>query len=204
MRSTTPCLCMGYKGLAGTTRPLHSWQGRRQQGPAKSTMCLMPETGTWRLLSCCMLYVQVRKGFGMDHETITQLAEKEAAGSSGVNFLPYITGERTPNWPHSSGVLTGLRPGSLRPGLLYRAAMEGATFSLLAGLPILLLASVLAATSWPALASLLCRCLSHPAPTCRSACASACFSYGCQKTARPCCTAQQGRAVLPPCLQFCS
>ena len=69
----------------------------------------------------------------MDHETITQLAEKEAAGSSGVNFLPYITGERTPNWPHSSGVITGLRPGGIRPGLLYRAAMEGATFSLLAG-----------------------------------------------------------------------
>lgn len=42
-------------------------------------------------------------------------------------------GERTPNWPHSTGVLLGLRPGSLRPGLLYRAAMEGATFSLLAG-----------------------------------------------------------------------
>lgn len=78
---------------------------------------------------------QVRKGFGMDHETITQLAEKEAAGSSGVNFLPYITGERTPNWPHSSGVITGLRPGGIRPGLLYRAAMEGATFSLLAGVP---------------------------------------------------------------------
>ncbi len=77
--------------------------------------------------------LQVRKSFGLDHETITQLAEKEAAGSSGVNFLPYITGERTPNWPHSSGVLTGLRPGSMRPGLLYRAAMEGATFSLLAG-----------------------------------------------------------------------
>lgn len=77
--------------------------------------------------------LQVRKGFGMDHETITQLAEKEAAGSSGVNFLPYITGERTPNWPHSSGVITGLRPGGIRPGLLYRAAMEGATFSLLAG-----------------------------------------------------------------------
>ena len=75
----------------------------------------------------------MRISFGLDHETITQLAEKEAAGSSGVNFLPYITGERTPNWPHSSGVLTGLRPGSMRPGLLYRAAMEGATFSLLAG-----------------------------------------------------------------------
>ena len=42
-------------------------------------------------------------------------------------------GERTPNWPDSTGVLLGLRPGHLRAGLLYRAAMEGATFSLLAG-----------------------------------------------------------------------
>ena len=32
-------------------------------------------------------------------------------------------------------MLLGLRPGFLRAGLLYRAAMEGATFSLLAGGP---------------------------------------------------------------------
>ena len=76
---------------------------------------------------------QVRKSFGLDHETITRLAEEEEAGSEGVNFLPFLTGERTPNWPHSYGVLTGLRPGGMRPGLLYRAALEGATFSLLNG-----------------------------------------------------------------------
>jgi xylulokinase len=75
----------------------------------------------------------VRKSFGLDHETITRLAKEEAAGCEGVNFLPFLTGERTPNWPHSSGVITGLRPGGMRPGLLYRAALEGATFSLLNG-----------------------------------------------------------------------
>lgn len=79
------------------------------------------------------LCLQVRKSFGLDHETITTLAEEEAAGSEGVNFLPFLTGERTPNWPHSYGVLTGLRQGGMRPGLLYRAALEGATFSLLNG-----------------------------------------------------------------------
>ncbi len=42
-------------------------------------------------------------------------------------------GERTPNWPHSYGVLTGIRQGGMRPGLLYRAALEGATFSLVNG-----------------------------------------------------------------------
>lgn len=76
---------------------------------------------------------QARKTFGMDHASITELAEQEEPGCEGVNFLPYLTGERTPNWPSSYGVLTGLRPGQIRPGLLYRAALEGATFSLLNG-----------------------------------------------------------------------
>ena len=29
----------------------------------------------------------------MDHETITKLAEQEEAGSSGANFLPFLTGK---------------------------------------------------------------------------------------------------------------
>ena len=77
--------------------------------------------------------LQVRKSFDMDHETITRLAEAEEAGSAGANFLPFLTGERTPNWPHSYGVITGIRQGGMRPGLLYRAALEGATFSLVNG-----------------------------------------------------------------------
>lgn len=80
-----------------------------------------------------LAWAQVRKAFDLDHETITRLAEQEEAGSSGANFLPFLTGERTPNWPHSYGVITGIRQGGMRPGLLYRAALEGATFSLVNG-----------------------------------------------------------------------
>ena len=76
---------------------------------------------------------QARKAYGLDHAEITELASKEEPGASGVNFLPFLTGERTPNWPDSYGVLTGLRPGSLKPGPVYRAAIEGATFPLLYG-----------------------------------------------------------------------
>ena len=76
---------------------------------------------------------QVRRAFGLDFAEATALAEREAPGCEGVNFVPYLTGERTPNWPHASGAVAGLRPGSLRPGLLYRAALEAATFSLLSG-----------------------------------------------------------------------
>ena len=68
------------------------------------------------------------------HETLAAQAENFPPGCDGVRFLPYLVGERSPNWPHASGALTGLRPGSLgKPGLLYRAAVEGATYSLLAG-----------------------------------------------------------------------
>ncbi|KAK9901627.1 hypothetical protein WJX75_005679 [Coccomyxa subellipsoidea] len=88
-------------------------------------------------MNCTLAPEEVRKSFGLDHETITRLAKEEAAGCEGVNFLPFLTGERTPNWPHSSGVITGLRPGGMRPGLLYRAALEGATFSLLNGMRML-------------------------------------------------------------------
>jgi xylulokinase len=55
-------------------------------------------------------------------------------GCDGVRFLPYLVGERTPNWPEATGALLGLRPGSLQdPATAYRAAMEGATYALRGG-----------------------------------------------------------------------
>lgn len=67
-------------------------------------------------------------------QAITALAQQQPAGCDGLTMLPYLTGERTPNWPEASGAFVGLRPGMLgNPGLMYRAALESATFSLLAG-----------------------------------------------------------------------
>lgn len=98
-------------------------------------------TGKWMPLLCTMnctlVTEEARKAFGMDHGEITALASKENPGADGTNFLPFLTGERTPNWPDSYGVLTGLRPGALSPGRLYRAALEGATYPLLYGMKLL-------------------------------------------------------------------
>jgi xylulokinase len=70
------------------------------------------------------------------HNSLGQSASSVSPGCDGVQFLPYLVGERTPNWPDASGAIVGLRPGSLRnnSGVLYRAAMEGATYTLLTGL----------------------------------------------------------------------
>jgi sugar (pentulose or hexulose) kinase len=95
-------------------------------------------TGGWLPLLCTMnmtgVTEEVREAFGLDHATITALAEKVPAGSGGVSFLPYLVGERVPNLPNATGALLGLRPGLLSPGHLFRAAIEGTTLGLAAGI----------------------------------------------------------------------
>ena len=62
------------------------------------------------------------------------LAEKVPPGCHGLTFLPYLGGERTPNWPHSTGALLGITAQNMNcmargsPGLIYRAAMEGVSY----------------------------------------------------------------------------
>ncbi|MCH2101345.1 MAG: xylulokinase [Planctomycetes bacterium] len=94
-------------------------------------------TGGWLPLvctqNCTTVPNEVQQAFGMSHEELVELARKEPVGCEGMVFLPYLTGERTPNWPHATGVLHGIQPGGMRPGLLYRAALEGASFALAHG-----------------------------------------------------------------------
>ena len=79
-------------------------------------------------LNCASVPEEVRAGYGLSRDEISALAEAEPIGCEGLTFLPYLVGERTPNWPHASGVIAGLRPGHLaRPGLVYRAALGAHT-----------------------------------------------------------------------------
>ena len=55
---------------------------------------------------------QVRHSFGLGHEEITALAATEAPGCSGVTFLPYLAGERLPNWPQATGTVLGACVGA--------------------------------------------------------------------------------------------
>ncbi|HZF52300.1 MAG TPA: FGGY family carbohydrate kinase [Polyangiaceae bacterium] len=56
-------------------------------------------------------------------------AEAVPAGASGLIFLPYLLGERTPIWdPHARGAFIGLSGGHHR-GHLFRAVLEGVAFA---------------------------------------------------------------------------
>ena len=64
------------------------------------------------------------------HELAGELAEEVAAGSEGVVFLPYLTGERAPQWnPEAKGVFFGLTLQHERKHLL-RAVMEGVIYQM--------------------------------------------------------------------------
>ena len=58
------------------------------------------------------------------------VAREDVVPSSGVVFLPWLGGERTPNVPTASGTLTGLRYGTDRRAIL-QAAYEGVVATLL-------------------------------------------------------------------------
>lgn len=64
------------------------------------------------------------------YEVVSELAATVKAGSEGLTFLPYLSGERSPIWdPKATGVLFGLTFNKTRAHL-YRSVMEGVAFSL--------------------------------------------------------------------------
>jgi len=94
--------------------------------------------GAWLPLLCVMnltgVTEEVKALTGLDHAALTALAAQVPAGCDGLTWLPFLAGERVPDLPEATGTLLGLRPGLLRPGHLYRAALEGTSLNLGAGL----------------------------------------------------------------------
>ncbi len=65
-----------------------------------------------------------------DYDQLLQEAEASPAGSNGLYFLPYLSGERTPhNDPFARGTFIGLSPTHTR-GDMTRAVLEGVAFAL--------------------------------------------------------------------------
>lgn len=85
--------------------------------------------GGWLPLACtlnCTLAVdKVAALLGRDREDV------EPGGS--IAFLPFLDGERTPNLPYASGLLTGLRHDTTA-GQVLQGAYDGAVYALLGAL----------------------------------------------------------------------
>jgi xylulokinase len=88
-------------------------------GFADATGRFLPLAAT---LNCTQAVDRVASWLGLDRDDV-QPAES-------VVMLPYLDGERTPNLPHASGVIRGLRH-TTTPQQILMAAYEGAVTSLL-------------------------------------------------------------------------
>lgn len=86
------------------------------------------------VMNCTGPLEEIRSLTGKTHDELTAAATAEPTGAGGALFVPYLAGERVPDLPHASGQLLGLRTGSLQPGTLYRAALEGVALNMAWGL----------------------------------------------------------------------
>lgn len=71
---------------------------------------------------------------GVDHHELDRLALSAPAGADGLVLVPYFEGERTPNRPHATAALHGMRLANTTPAHLARAAVEGMLCALADGL----------------------------------------------------------------------
>ncbi len=61
----------------------------------------------------------------VDHDELAALAMSAPAGADGLVVVPYLSGERTPNLPDSTGGMLGLTLDNATPAHVARAAVEG-------------------------------------------------------------------------------
>jgi xylulokinase len=106
--------------------------------PEGEVAAFCDSTDRWMPLVCTMNVTvateQIRKCFGWDHAELERQISGVPAGAGGLLFLPYLNGERTPNLPSGTGVFHGLTSGTMVPGVMARAVMEGVTMGLGYGL----------------------------------------------------------------------
>ncbi len=117
----------------GTSGTVYAVSRNRTADPTGTVAGFADARGDWLPLACtlnCTLAVdRVAALLGLDREAVE--------AGTGVTFLPFLDGERTPNLPHSSGLLHGLRHDTTG-GQLLQAAYDGAVHSLLAALDLVL------------------------------------------------------------------
>ncbi len=118
----------------GTSATVFTVSDRPLLDPTGAIAPFCDSTGHWLplicMLNCTGVLEEVRQAFGMTHAGLTALARAVPPGCDGLAFTPYLRGERVPNLPDATGTLSGIRDGLLRPGHLYRAALEGVTASI--------------------------------------------------------------------------
>jgi len=122
----------------GTSGTLYAFSNTPVADPKGEVAGFCDSTDHWLPLVCTMnltlITEHVRNLFSWDFAALDAALESVPAGAGGLLMLPYLTGERTPNLPHGTGVLHGLTIANFTPAHLARAASEAVTLGLGYGL----------------------------------------------------------------------
>jgi xylulokinase len=122
----------------GTSGTLYAFSESAVADPKGEVAGFCDSTDHWLPLVCTMnltlITEHVRNLFSWDFSALDAALESVPAGAEGLLMLPYLTGERTPNLPHGTGVLHGLTIANFTPAHLARAASEAVTMGLGYGL----------------------------------------------------------------------
>lgn len=125
----------------GTSGTIYAYSDRPVIDPAGALAAFCSSTGGWLPLVCTMNVTVatelVRNLFGLDLAEMNHQSFTVEPGAGGLLLLPYFNGERTPALPLARATLTGMNGLNMRPGMICRAAVEGATFGLRYGLDVI-------------------------------------------------------------------
>jgi len=97
--------------------------------PSGSVAGFADATGRFLPLVCTLNAARILDAacqmLGKTHDEIGQLALSAEPGAHGLTLLPYFEGERTPNRPNATGVLSGMNINNSNPADIARAMIEG-------------------------------------------------------------------------------
>jgi xylulokinase len=126
----------------GTSSTVYSYS---DQAPSDRTGNVAPfcsSSGGWLPLVCTMNATNVVTGtvelLGKTVADIEPALDSTPPGADDLVFLPFLNGERTPDLPNAQGSLHGISATNFTPQHLIRAAVEGVSFGILAGLDLVL------------------------------------------------------------------
>jgi xylulokinase len=115
----------------GTSGTVFAYRAEPAVDPLGEAAAFCDSTGGWLPLACTLNCTSatewVRGLFAIEHADVDGAVAN--GGAPGLAFLPYLSGERTPNRPEAAGVFVGLRPDHGRDAIVH-AVVEGVTFGL--------------------------------------------------------------------------
>lgn len=121
----------------GTSGTLFAWSASPKIDPQGRWAAFCASDGGWLPLICTMNCTvatnQLATLLGLHHGQAEALLQASQPGAAGLVLLPFFNGERSPDLPLAKGALHGVDLHNLSPANLYRAAMEGASYSLKLG-----------------------------------------------------------------------